>query len=100
MCFDVSCQITIPRATYDGIRDGERSASHNLKAEQAKVKRLEILLQEMEAQSKIHSDRLKSVTAEKMRYGTVLYVRDSSVSFYRSKQGNIYGHGVTTYIPI
>ena len=63
----LSSQMTIPKATYEGMRDKERNATSMLKAEQAKVKRLELQYQDLEYQNSMHIERLSVVKAEKMR---------------------------------
>lgn len=60
--------MTIPKATYEGMRDKERSATSMLKAEQAKVKRLELQYQDLEFQNSMHVERLSVVKAEKQRW--------------------------------
>ena len=60
-------QMTISKATYEGMRDKERNNTSMLKAEQAKVKRLEQQYQDLEFQNSMHLERLSVVKAEKMR---------------------------------
>jgi hypothetical protein len=59
--------MTIPKATYESMRDKERNATQLLKAEQAKVKRLELQYQDLEFQNSMHLERLSVVKAEKLR---------------------------------
>jgi hypothetical protein len=47
--------------------EGSKEASQGLKAEQAKVKRLEELKQELESQCASHLQRLDTMTAENNR---------------------------------
>ena len=65
--FTVFAQMTIPKATYESMRDKERNATQMLKAEQAKVKRLELQYQDLEFQNSMHLERLSVVKAEKLR---------------------------------
>jgi hypothetical protein len=65
--FTVFSQMTIPKATYESMRDKERNATQMLKAEQAKVKRLELQYQDLEFQNSMHLERLSVVKAEKLR---------------------------------
>lgn len=61
-------QITIPRKTYDGIRDGERTALQQLKAEQEKLKRLEFTITDLEQQCSSFTEKIRSTTEERNRY--------------------------------
>eukprot|EP00596_Hydrurales_sp_CCMP1899_P000772 CAMPEP_0119043582 /NCGR_PEP_ID=MMETSP1177-20130426/23536_1 /TAXON_ID=2985 /ORGANISM="Ochromonas sp, Strain CCMP1899" /LENGTH=551 /DNA_ID=CAMNT_0007011971 /DNA_START=65 /DNA_END=1717 /DNA_ORIENTATION=- len=65
--YNPSPTITMPRLSYDEIREGERNIAQQLKAEQAKADRLENKLEDVKSQCNAHAERAKAVTAERNR---------------------------------